>query len=97
MMIIASSVSMIAAASSPLITPAGQYMTLFLIVATTSRPCRVHTWSDHTQHISTVFYIPGTSIAVDECMVRFLGRSLETTTIPSKPIPTGFKVWTVAQ
>ncbi|KAF5234960.1 hypothetical protein FOXYS1_15680 [Fusarium oxysporum] len=58
---------------------------------------RVHAWSDHIQHISTVFYIPGTSIAVDECMVRFLGRSLETTTIPSKPIPTGFKVWTVAQ
>ncbi|KAJ0132543.1 Uncharacterized protein HZ326_24374 [Fusarium oxysporum f. sp. albedinis] len=58
---------------------------------------RVHTWSDHIQHISTVFYIPGTSIAVDECMVRFLGRPLETTTIPSKPIPTGFKVWTVAQ
>ncbi|KAJ0128414.1 Uncharacterized protein HZ326_28491 [Fusarium oxysporum f. sp. albedinis] len=58
---------------------------------------RVHAWSDHIQHISTVFHIPGTSIAVDECMVRFLGRSLETTTIPSKPIPTGFKVWTVAQ
>ncbi|KAJ0130389.1 Uncharacterized protein HZ326_26508 [Fusarium oxysporum f. sp. albedinis] len=30
-------------------------------------------------------------------MVCFLGRSLETTTIPSKPIPTGFKVWTMAQ
>lgn len=58
---------------------------------------RVKAWSDHIQHTSTVFYFPGTSIAVDECMVRFLGRSLETTTVPNKPIPRGFKVWAVAQ
>ncbi|KAH7463444.1 hypothetical protein FOMA001_g18049 [Fusarium oxysporum f. sp. matthiolae] len=30
-------------------------------------------------------------------MVRFPGGSLETTTVPSKPIPTCFKVWAVAQ
>jgi hypothetical protein len=30
-------------------------------------------------------------------MVRFVGRSYQTTTIPSKPIPTGFKIWTIAQ
>lgn len=58
---------------------------------------RVNAWSDHIQHASTIFLIPGTSIAVDECMVRFLGRSLDTTTVPNKPIPTGFKVWAVAQ
>ncbi|KAJ0125852.1 Uncharacterized protein HZ326_31042, partial [Fusarium oxysporum f. sp. albedinis] len=58
---------------------------------------RVDDWSNHIQHISTTFFKPGTAIAIDECMVRFLGRSLETTTVPSKPIPTGFKVWAVAQ
>jgi hypothetical protein len=42
-------------------------------------------------------YIPGTSIAVDELMVRYTGRSKETTTVPTKPIPTGFKAWAVAQ
>ncbi len=30
-------------------------------------------------------------------MVRFEGRSKETTTVPNKPIPTGYKVWGVAQ
>jgi hypothetical protein len=30
-------------------------------------------------------------------MVRFTGRSVETTTIPTKPIPTGYKVWVVAE
>ena len=30
-------------------------------------------------------------------MVRFQGRSRHTTTIPTKPIPTGFKVWGIAQ
>ncbi|KPM33877.1 hypothetical protein AK830_g12695 [Neonectria ditissima] len=53
---------------------------------------RVNAWSDHIQHTSTIFFLPGTSIAVDECMVRFLGRSLDTTTVPNKPTPTGFKV-----
>ncbi|EXL65810.1 hypothetical protein FOPG_17984 [Fusarium oxysporum f. sp. conglutinans race 2 54008] len=58
---------------------------------------RVDDWSNHIQHISTTFFKSGTAIAIDECMVRFLGRSLETTTVPSKPISTGFKVWAVAQ
>ncbi|KAJ0128232.1 hypothetical protein HZ326_28670 [Fusarium oxysporum f. sp. albedinis] len=30
-------------------------------------------------------------------MVRFLGRDLETTVVPNKPIPRGFKAWAVAQ
>jgi hypothetical protein len=30
-------------------------------------------------------------------MVRYEGRARETTTVPNKPIPTGFKVWGVAQ
>jgi len=34
---------------------------------------------------------------VDEIIVRFQGRVKETITVPGKPIPTGFKVWAVAQ
>ena len=30
-------------------------------------------------------------------MSRFQGRSYETTTIPGKPIPTGYKIWTIAE
>jgi hypothetical protein len=36
-------------------------------------------------------------LAVDEIIVRFEGRAKETTTIPNKPTPTGFKVWGIAQ
>jgi hypothetical protein len=36
-------------------------------------------------------------LAVDEIIVRFEGRSKETTTVPNKPIPTGYKVWGTAQ
>jgi hypothetical protein len=36
-------------------------------------------------------------LAVDEIMVRFEGRAKETTTVPGKPTPTGFKVWAAAQ
>ncbi|KAJ0128813.1 Uncharacterized protein HZ326_28094 [Fusarium oxysporum f. sp. albedinis] len=32
-----------------------------------------------------------------ECMIGFEGRAYEKTTVPSKPTPTGFKVWVVAQ
>jgi hypothetical protein len=41
-------------------------------------------------------YIPGRDIAVNEVMIRYEGHAKETTTIPTKPIPTGFKVWAVA-
>lgn len=42
--------------------------------------------------------MPGSNLTVDEAMVRFTGRSLETTTtIPTKPTPTGYKVWVLAQ
>jgi hypothetical protein len=43
------------------------------------------------------FWVPGRNLAVDECMVRFTGRSYDIITIPSKPIHTGYKVWAVAQ
>jgi hypothetical protein len=40
---------------------------------------------------------PGRDLAIDEIMVRYKGRAKETTTVPNKPTPTGFKVWAVAQ
>ena len=43
------------------------------------------------------YWIPGRDLAIDECMIRFTGRSHDIMTIPSKPIPTGYKVWAVAQ
>ena len=36
-------------------------------------------------------------MAVDEHIARFQGRSHETTTIPSKPEPIGYKIWVIAQ
>jgi hypothetical protein len=51
-------------------------------------------------HIFTVvqeLWIPGQDLAVDEIMERFTGQSLDIVTISSKPIPTGYKVWAVAQ
>jgi hypothetical protein len=34
---------------------------------------------------------------VDEIIVRYEGRAKETTTVPTKPTPTGYKVWGVAE
>ena len=39
---------------------------------------------------------PGRDLAVDEVIARYEGHAKETTTIPNKPTPTGFKVWAVA-
>jgi hypothetical protein len=58
---------------------------------------RVDEWSQRIQQASTEYYNPGTSIAVDECIVSYTGRSYQTVTVPNKPTPTGFKVWVVAQ
>ncbi|KFA53217.1 hypothetical protein S40293_10033 [Stachybotrys chartarum IBT 40293] len=59
------------------------------------RPC--DEWSDRLQDASLQLWVPGTDLAVDECMIGFEGRAYEKTTVPSKPTPTGFKVWVVAQ
>jgi hypothetical protein len=40
---------------------------------------------------------PGQELAVDEIMVQFEGRSKDITTVPKKPILTGYKVWGAAQ
>jgi hypothetical protein len=53
--------------------------------------------STHFQSVNCSVWKPGRDLAVDEIIVRFEGRSKETTTIPNKPTPTGYKVWGVAQ
>ena len=58
---------------------------------------QVNGWSEYIQRVCTELYIPGSCLTVDECMVRFTGRSVDTTTLPTKPIPTGYKVWVLAQ
>jgi hypothetical protein len=40
---------------------------------------------------------PGQDLVINKIIVRFEGRSKETTIIPTKPIPTGYKVWGAAQ
>ena len=57
----------------------------------------VDDWSKVVQKASLQFYQPGTNITVDECIVGFTGRSRQTVTIPTKPTPTGFKIWVVGQ
>ncbi|KEY73909.1 hypothetical protein S7711_10200, partial [Stachybotrys chartarum IBT 7711] len=54
-------------------------------------------WSSHLQIASLTLYIPGTNIAIDEKIVAFTGKSKLKLTIKTKPTPTGFKVWVVAQ
>ena len=47
---------------------------------------------DIVRTASQTYMIPGTYIAVDECIQGFQGRASEIVTIPSKPIPTGYKI-----
>jgi hypothetical protein len=54
-------------------------------------------WSQHIQHMSALLFQPGSSLAVDECMIRYTGRSKETTLVKNKPTPLGFKIWIIAQ
>lgn len=46
--------------------------------------------------MSIATYSPGADVAVDECMICYLGRSYEITLVPRKPDPIGFKVWVIA-
>ncbi|PMD57732.1 pea pathogenicity protein, partial [Hyaloscypha bicolor E] len=53
--------------------------------------------STYIQGVNLRVWKPGRDLAVDEIIVRFEGRSKEITTVPNKPIPTGYKVWGAAQ
>ncbi len=43
------------------------------------------------------YWETGDRITVDEVMIRFEGRSSGITTIPGKPVPTGFKIFALAE
>jgi hypothetical protein len=42
-------------------------------------------------------FLPKSHLAVDECIIRFTGKSNEVTVIKGKPDPVGFKIWVIAQ
>ena len=58
---------------------------------------RVDEWSDLQQDTLAKIYIPGSHVAVDECVMEYTARSTLTTTILNKSHPTGFKVWVIAE
>ena len=53
--------------------------------------------SSHIFEVACQFWIPGRDLAVNELIEGFFSRSSDITTIPSKPTPTGYKIWAIAQ
>lgn len=47
---------------------------------------------DHVERNSRRLMRPGSHVAVDEMMVRFVGRSIDTYRLSNKPIPKGYKL-----
>jgi Transposase IS4 len=39
------------------------------------------------------YWIPSTNLTINEIMLKFEGRTTQKITIPSKPIPIGFKIF----
>ncbi|KAG5829131.1 hypothetical protein H9Q74_000798 [Fusarium xylarioides] len=58
---------------------------------------KVNPWSNIIKLASNRLYFPGSFVAVDECMIRFTGRSGDTVKMPNKPIKEGFKIWAIAE
>ena len=54
---------------------------------------RVDELAEHIRLTCRKLYNPGTHLAVDETIQRFMGRAREIVNIPSKPTPEGFKIW----
>jgi len=57
---------------------------------------RVDKLAEHIRLTCRKLYNPGTHLAVDETIERFMGRAPEIVNIPSKPTPEGFKIWVLA-
>ena len=57
----------------------------------------VNEWSSLIQHTTALLYKAGLRLSIDECIIRFTGRSREKTRVPNKPTPVGLKIWVVAQ
>lgn len=58
---------------------------------------RVSEWSDLLQAVSTDLWEPGLQIAIDECMIRYTGRTKAKCLMPKKPIKRGIKAWVAAE
>ena len=56
------------------------------------------TFYHQCQRLFHQYYVPGRDFAVDETMIRFRGRSswITVTVIKNKPVPVGYKLFTVA-
>ena len=52
--------------------------------------------AEHIRLTCRMLYTPGTHLAVDETIRRFMGRAPEVVNIPSKPTPQGFKILVLA-
>jgi Transposase IS4 len=57
-------------------------------------------WWDKLEQIFSIlrqkcsfYWIPSTNLTVDEVILKFKGRTTQKITIPSKPIPIGFKIF----
>ena len=57
---------------------------------------RLNGLSKHLRLSCRKLYTPGTHLAVNETIQRFMGRASEIINIPSKPTPEGFKIWVLA-
>src|SRR5271170_4932975 len=57
---------------------------------------RIQDGAEHIRLRCRELFTPGTHLAVDESIQRFLGRSSEIVNIPSKPTPEGYKIWILA-
>ena len=57
---------------------------------------RVATLAKYIRLACRRLYTPGTHLAVNETIERFMGRAPEIVNIPTKPTPEGFKIWVLA-
>jgi len=53
--------------------------------------------ADELQQRFQQYLRPASAVAIDEMMIRFVGRSFHTIAIPGKPIPLGYKVLALAE
>ena len=52
--------------------------------------------NDHLRQAFKQYWTPGTHLAVDETIQRFMGHATETVNIPSKPDTEGYMIWVLA-
>jgi hypothetical protein len=57
---------------------------------------KVKTIANHLRQLFMTYWLAGRNLAIDEAMIGFLGRAKEIVHIPTKPTPTGYKVWAMA-